>query len=193
MLAANYIPPDVTVYLQAENGILGLGPYPTDAKHVDADIINPGKETVTILPGGAFISSEEAFGMIRGHHLDLTMLGAMQVSKNGDLANWMIPGKLIKGMGGAMDLVGTGKSRVIVLTTHTSKTGEAKILSQCTLPLTGYRVVEMIITEKCVFKVDKREGLTLIEIADGVKLSDLTKTTGCDFKISPGLKPMQQA
>lgn len=130
--------------------------------------------------------------MIRGRHLDLTMLGAMQISKFGDLANWMIPGKLIKGMGGAMDLVGS-QGRVVVLTTHTSNKNEPKILSQCTLPLTGYRVVDTIITELCVFKVDKHEGLILTEIAEGVKMADLTKLTGCEFIVSPDLRPMQQA
>ena len=191
MLVANFIPKETHIFLQCENGILGLGPYPTE-EQVDPDVINPGKETVTVLPGGTFLSTDESFSMIRGRHLDLTMLGAMQISKFGDLANWMVPGKLIKGMGGAMDLVGS-QGRVIVLTTHNDKNKEPKILSQCTLPLTGYRVVDMIITEKCVFKVDRQHGLILTEIADDVKISDLTKCTGCDFTISPDLKPMQQA
>ncbi|CAF0718051.1 unnamed protein product [Brachionus calyciflorus] len=191
MLVADFIPKKLQVFLQAENGILGLGPYPTNEAEVDADLINPGKETVTILPGGAFLSTDESFSMIRGQHLDLTMLGGMQVSQYGDLANWMIPGKLIKGMGGAMDLVGSG-NRVVVLMTHTSKKGEPKILAQCQLPLTGYRVVDMIITEKCVFKCDKHEGLILTEIAEGVDISEIAKTTACSFRISENLKQMGQ-
>ncbi len=190
-LVPNFITNDVQIVFHSENGIIGLGPYPTEDQ-VDADVINPGKETVTILPGGAFVSTDEAFSMIRGRHLDLTMLGAMQISKFGDLANWMIPGKLIKGMGGAMDLVGS-QGRVVVLSTHTDKNNQPKILAQCSLPLTGYRVVDLIITDKCVFKVDKQHGLILIELAEDTSISELTKITGSDFIISPDLKPMQQA
>lgn len=192
MLAASYIPHNTHVILQSENGLLGLGPYPTTSE-VDADLINAGKETVTILPGGTFFSSDESFSMIRGGHVHLTMLGGMQVSRFGDLANWLIPGVMVKGMGGAMDLVGSGKSRVVVLMEHSSKNGDHKILNDCTLPLTGAKCVDLIITEKCVFEVNKQEGLTLIEVAEGIEIPDILNTTGCEFKISENLKPMQQA
>lgn len=190
MLVADFIPKDMDVFLHAENGILGLGPYPTEDK-VDSDTINPGKETVSILPGGSYFGSDESFSMIRGHHLHFTMLGAMQISAHGDLANWMIPGKKVKGMGGAMDLVAS-KSKVIVLTTHTSKNGEPKIVRNCTLPLTGSKCIDTIITEKCVFNVDPEEGLTLIELADGVEIKDITNSTACTFKVAKDLKPMGQ-
>lgn len=195
VLTANYIPKSVNILLQAENGILGMGPNPSSEAEVDSDIINPGKETVTILKGGAFFSTEESFNMIRGNHLDLTMLGAMQVSKFGDLANWTIPGKLVRGMGGAMDLVASREEgqRVIVLMTHNNKKGDPKILEQCSLPLTGFQVVDMIITDKCVFTVSYEEGLTLTELAEGLTVADISKATDCDFKISPDLKQMPQA
>lgn len=192
MLAASYIPSDVNVVLQSENGLLGLGPYPTPGE-VDADLINAGKETVTIQPGGSYFSSAESFAMIRGGHVHLTMLGGMQVSQYGDLANWMIPGKMVKGMGGAMDLVGSGQSRVVVLMEHTAKNGDHKILSECNLPLTGSKVADLIITEKCVFEVNEEEGLTLIEIAEGFGIPDIMCATGCEFKVSENLKPMRQA
>lgn len=189
MLASNYIPPGMDVTLQSENGILGLGPFPTE-EEIDADLINAGKEIVTVQPGASYFSSDDSFAMIRGGHIDLTMLGAMQVSESGDLSNWMIPGQIVKGMGGAMDLVSSENTRVVVTMEHNTKSGGHKILPKCDLPLTGKGVVNSIITEKGVFQVEKQLGLILTEIAEGLSVEELRDATGCQFKVADDLKIM---
>ncbi|MBT9546176.1 MAG: CoA transferase subunit B [Candidatus Sericytochromatia bacterium] len=182
-LVANYVPEGMTVVLHSENGLLGIGPFPEDGE-VDADLINAGKQTVTALPGASYFDSASSFGMIRGGHINLAILGALEVSQAGDIANWMVPGKMVKGMGGAMDLV-AGAQRVVVVMTHNDKSGASKLLPECTLPLTGKRCIDLIITEKAVFEVDKQaQELVLIEKDPELSLEAIQACTAAKYRVA---------
>src|SRR5579859_3795015 len=187
-LVANYVPPGMDVILQSENGMLGIGPFPIEGQE-DSDLINAGKETVSEIAGTAYFSSADSFAMIRGGHIDLSVLGAMEVDEQGNLANWMIPGKMVKGMGGAMDLV-AGARRVIVAMEHTTREGAPKILKKCALPLTGVRVVDTIVTEMAYIRVTP-QGLVLEEVAPGLKAEDVQRATEAKLIVSPSLKGME--
>jgi 3-oxoacid CoA-transferase subunit B len=188
-LVANYVPAGMTVWLQSENGLLGMGRFPHE-EEVDPDLINAGKQTVTGVPGHSFFSSADSFGMIRGGHIDLAILGAMEISQEGDIANWMIPGKLVKGMGGAMDLV-AGVKKVVVMMEHNAKNGAAKLIPQCTLPLTGRRCIDMIITDLCVLEMDKdQRRFRLTEVAADVTVDQIRGKTTAEILVAEQLKPV---
>ncbi len=185
-LVANHVPEGMTVWLQSENGLLGMGPFPADDA-VDPDLINAGKQTVTAVAGASFFSSADSFAMIRGGHIDLAILGAMEVSQEGDLANWMVPGKMIKGMGGAMDLV-AGVRKVVVMMEHVTRTGDPKLIPSCTLPLTGLACVDMVISDLCVLEMDRdRSRFVLTELFEGVSVEDVQATTTAEIVVSESL------
>ena len=188
-LVANYIPEGVDVTLQSENGMLGMGPFPYDDE-VDADLINAGKQTITELRRTSYFSSADSFAMIRGGHIDLSILGAMEISETGDIANWMIPGKMVKGMGGAMDLVASSP-RVVVAMEHVSKSGAHKIVDSCSLPLTGVACVDLIVTDLAVFSIERGKGMTLLEHAPGVSLEEIKEKTGAPYKTSPNVRAIE--
>ena len=187
-LVANFVPPEKTVLLQSENGILGMGPFPREDE-IDADLINAGKQTVTVVKGASFFSSADSFAMIRGGHVDLTVLGAMQVDEGGSIANWMVPGKMVKGMGGAMDLV-AGAKRVIVAMQHVDKSGAHKLLKKCDLPLTGVACVNQIVSDYGVIEVTPK-GFRLLEYAPDLTIDDVKRATGAPLEVAPNAKPMK--